>query len=82
MFTALKVASVLAMIGAVVGDYFGGSTRSLGVQVQSSVSLSQFETAWAAILVASILGIAFYTAVALAERFVLAWHPATGGASE
>src|SRR5437763_7215446 len=45
--TALKVASVLAMIGAVVGDYFGGSTRSLGVQVQSSVSLSQFETAWA-----------------------------------
>src|SRR5437764_362651 len=77
VFTALKVASVLAMIGAVVGDYFGGSTRSLGVQVQSSVSLSQFETAWAAILVASILGIAFYTAVALAERFVLAWHPAT-----
>ena len=82
VFTALKVASVLAMIGAVVGDYFGGSTRSLGVQVQSSVSLSQLETAWAAILVASILGIAFYTAVALAERFVLAWHPATGGASE
>jgi NitT/TauT family transport system permease protein len=82
VFTALKVASVLAMIGAVVGDYFGGSTRSLGVQVQSSVSLSQFETAWAAILVASILGIAFYTAVAVAERFVLRWHPATGGASE
>jgi NitT/TauT family transport system permease protein len=82
VFTALKVASVLAMIGAVVGDYFGGSTRSLGVQVQSSVSLSQFETAWAAILVASILGIAFYTAVATAERLVLRWHPATGGASE
>jgi NitT/TauT family transport system permease protein len=82
VFTALKVASVLAMIGAVVGDYFGGSTRSLGVQVQSSVSLSQFETAWAAILVASILGIAFYTAIAVAERFALAWHPSTGATRE
>jgi NitT/TauT family transport system permease protein len=75
VFTALKVATVLAMIGAVVGDYFGGSTEALGVQIQSSVALGQFETAWAAILVASILGIAFYSAIALAERFALSWHP-------
>ena len=54
----MKVASVLAMIGAVVGDYFGGSTEALGVQIVSAVSLAQYETAWAAILVASILGIA------------------------
>lgn len=79
LFSALKVASVLAMIGAVVGDYFGGSTEALGVQVQSSVALSQFETAWAAILVASILGIAFYAAVAVAERLALSWHPSTRG---
>ena len=77
LFTALKVASVLAMIGAVVGDYFGGSTSALGVQIQSSVALGQFETAWSAILVASILGITFYSAIALAERFVLSWHPST-----
>jgi NitT/TauT family transport system permease protein len=75
LFTALKVASVLAMIGAVVGDYFGGSTKALGVQIQSSVALGQFETAWAAILVASILGIAFYAAIAIAERLALRWHP-------
>ena len=72
---ALKIASVLAMIGAIVGDYFGGSTEALGVVIQSSVSLSQFETAWAAILVASILGIAFYAVVSIAERYVLSWHP-------
>jgi NitT/TauT family transport system permease protein len=77
LFTALKVASVLAMIGAVVGDYFGGSTSALGVQIQSSVALGQFETAWSAILVASILGITFYSAIALAERFALSWHPST-----
>jgi NitT/TauT family transport system permease protein len=82
VFTALKVASVLAMIGAVVGDYFGGSTEALGVQIQSSVALGQFETAWAAILVASILGIAFYSAIALAERFSLSWHPSVRSRSE
>lgn len=75
VFSALKIASVLAMIGAVVGDYFGGSTEALGVQIVSSVSLAQYETAWAAILVASALGIAFYASVALVERLVLGWHP-------
>jgi NitT/TauT family transport system permease protein len=75
VFSALKIASVLAMIGAVVGDYFGGSTEALGVQIVSAVSLAQYEKAWAAILVASALGIVFYAAIALIERFVLAWHP-------
>ena len=75
LFSALKIASVLAMIGAVVGDYFGGSTEALGVQIVSSVSLAQYETAWAAILVASVLGIAFYASVALVERLVVGWHP-------
>jgi NitT/TauT family transport system permease protein len=70
------------MIGAVVGDYFGGSTEALGIQIQSSVSLSQFETAWAAILVASILGIAFYAIVAVAERLALGWHPSVRGTAE
>jgi NitT/TauT family transport system permease protein len=64
------------MIGAVVGDYFGGSTTALGIQIQSSVTLSQYEYAWSAILVASILGIAFYASIALVERIALAWHPA------
>jgi NitT/TauT family transport system permease protein len=75
LFTALKVASVLAMIGAVVGDYFGGSTKALGIQIQSSVTLAQYEFAWAAILVASILGIAFYSVIAFVERLALNWHP-------
>jgi NitT/TauT family transport system permease protein len=75
LFSALKVASVLAMIGAVVGEYFGGSTEALGVQIRNSAALFAFETAWAAILVASILGIGFYLAIALAERLTMGWHP-------
>jgi NitT/TauT family transport system permease protein len=82
IFTALKVATVLAMIGAIVGDYFGGSTEALGIQIRASVGISQFEYAWAAILVASILGIAFYAAVALVERLVLRGHPVTRAATE
>lgn len=82
LFSALKVAAVLAMIGAVVGDYFGGSTEALGVQIVSAVSLAQYETAWAAILVASVLGIVFYSAVAIVERVVLSWHPSIKGRTE
>jgi NitT/TauT family transport system permease protein len=78
VFTSLKVATVLAMIGAIVGDYFGGSTEALGIQIRAAVGISQFEYAWAAIMVASILGIAFYAAVAAVERLVLRWHPAGG----
>ena len=75
LFAALKVASVLAMIGAVVGEYFGGSQEALGVQIRNSAALFAFETAWAAILVASLLGIAFYLAVAFVERLTMDWHP-------
>jgi NitT/TauT family transport system permease protein len=74
VFTGLKVATVLAMIGAIVGDYFGGSPNSLGTLIRRSAGIFAFETAWAAILVASVLGIAFYAAVALAERLSMSWH--------
>jgi NitT/TauT family transport system permease protein len=82
IFTGLKVASVLAMIGAIVGDFFGGSAETLGVKIYSSTQIFAFETAWAAIMVASILGIAFYGAIALAERVVLGWDPSTRGGQQ
>jgi NitT/TauT family transport system permease protein len=82
VFASLKVAAVLAMIGAVVGDYFGGEIDALGVQILSAVSQAQYETAWAAILVASVLGLAFYAFVAVIERLALGWHPAIRGAAE
>ena len=80
LFAALKVASVLAMIGAVVGEYFGGSQGALGVQIRNSAALFAFETAWAAILVASLLGIGFYLAIALVERLTMDWHPSARAA--
>jgi NitT/TauT family transport system permease protein len=75
VFTALKVASVLAMIGAIVGEYFGGSFNSLGVLINSDANIFNFERAWAGILVASLLGLALYGAVVVTERAVVSWAP-------
>jgi NitT/TauT family transport system permease protein len=75
IFTSLKVASVLAMIGAVVGEYFGGSFNALGVLIRSRAQILDFNSAWAAILVACVFGIGFYAAVAVAERLVIRWAP-------
>lgn len=75
LFTALKVASVLSMIGAIVGEYFGGAMNALGVTINTDAQIFQFDAAWAGILVASLLGIALYGAVVLAERLVVRWSP-------
>ena len=77
LFSALKVATVLAMIGAVVGEYFLSPQEALGFQIRNSAALFQFELAWAAITVASVLGILFYSAVALVERLTMGWHPSS-----
>jgi NitT/TauT family transport system permease protein len=80
VFTGLKVATVLAMIAAIVGDYFGGSQEALGILIRRSAGIFAFDQAWAAILVASVLGILFYGAVALVERLAMSWHPSIRGA--
>ena len=77
IFTGLKVASVLAMIGAVVGEYFGGSFDALGVLIRSRAQVFAFEEAWAAIMVACLFGIAFYLTIELLERIVLRRFPST-----
>jgi NitT/TauT family transport system permease protein len=82
IFTGLKVATVLAMIGAIVGDYFGGSQDALGIQIRRQAGVFAFTEAWAAIVAASILGILFYGAVATAERLTMGWHPSARGTAE
>jgi len=79
LFAGLRVATVLSMIGAVVGDYFGGSTQSLGVFIVNKSSLFVFDQAWAAIVVASLLGVGFYLAAGIVERFALRWHVSARG---
>lgn len=75
LFTSLKVASVLAMIGAIVSEYFGGSLEALGANIKQDASLFQFEKAWAEIVIACLLGIGFYLAVVVLERIAMRWQP-------
>ena len=75
LFTSLKVASVLAMIGAIVSEYFGGSLEALGANIKQDASLFQFEKAWAEIVIACLLGIGFYLAVVVIERIAMRWQP-------
>jgi NitT/TauT family transport system permease protein len=77
LFTALKIATVLSMIGAIVAQYFGGSLNDLGVLINSRSQTFAYKEAWAGIFVACLYGIAFYVAVAVVERLALRWQPST-----
>ena len=78
VFTALRGCTTLAMIGAVVSEFFGGPMKSLGVYIKSTASLFQTRQAWSAILVTCALGLIFYFAVALAERLLMPWRVERG----
>jgi len=74
IFSALKVATTLAMIGAIVSEYFGGSTAGLGFKIRDDAGLFKYPEAWASILMASLFGILFYLVVSAVERALLHWH--------
>ena len=73
-FTGLKVSTTLSLIGAVVAEYFGGSSEVLGRVIVQSSSRLAFDVTWAAITVAAVAGIVLYLAVLAAERLVIPWH--------
>jgi NitT/TauT family transport system permease protein len=73
-FTALKVASTLSLIGAIVAEYFGGSGSVLGRMIVQSASALRFDITWAAVSLAAVAGIVFYVLIAAVERIVIPWH--------
>jgi len=74
LFTALKVGATLAFIGALVGEYFGGSSEVLGRIVLTSMSSGRFDLAWAGILIGAVAAIVSYLAISLIERIAIPWH--------
>lgn len=77
--TGLKIATTLSLIGAVVGEYFGGLSATLGRVVVSAASSLRFDVTWAAILVVSLAGIVLYLGVVVLERVLIPWHPSMRG---
>jgi NitT/TauT family transport system permease protein len=79
IFSALKVATTLSMIAAIVSEYFGGPITGLGVHLADDAALSKFALVWSEIIIASLLGIAFYFVVSLVERLAMPWHVSVRG---
>lgn len=74
LFNGLKVAASLSMIGAIVGEYFGGPRIALGVYITQEAAMFRFASAWAAIIIACLIGIIFYLLIVLVERLCMPWH--------
>ena len=75
IFNGLKIATTLALIGALVAEFFGSPTQGLGFRISTSFGQLAIDTVWAVILVAALAGSAFYGGVTLIERAVTFWHP-------
>jgi NitT/TauT family transport system permease protein len=74
IFSALRVASALSTIGAVVAEFFGGPRATLGVFITQEAAGFNFARAWTGIVMASLIGIFFYVVVLLVERWLMPWH--------
>ena len=79
IFNGLKVAATLALIGAIVAEYFGSPTRGMGFRISTEVGRLNIDMVWAEIVVAALAGSAFYATVSLLERLTTFWHPSQRG---
>ncbi|MGG5818651.1 ABC transporter permease [Falsiroseomonas sp. HW251] len=75
VFTALKVNAPLALIGAIVAEFFGSPTSGMGFRITTEAAKLALDLVWAEIVVAAAAGSVFYGLVALAERAATFWHP-------
>ncbi len=75
IFNALKINSTLALIGAIVAEFFGTPIVGMGFRISTEVGRMNIDMVWAEIAVAAVAGSAFYGVVALLERAATFWHP-------
>ena len=75
IFNALKINSTLAMIGAIVAEFFGTPIVGMGFRISTEVGRMNTDMVWAEIAVAAAAGSAFYGIVSLIERAATFWHP-------
>ena len=75
IFNGLKIATTLALIGAIVAEFFGSPTVGMGFRISTSFGQLALDMVWAEIVVAAIAGSAFYGLMVLIEKRVTFWHP-------
>jgi NitT/TauT family transport system permease protein len=74
IFNGLKINSTLALIGAIVAEFFGTPIVGMGFRINTEVGRMNIDMVWATILVAALTGTLFYGLLALAERRATFWH--------
>ena len=79
IFNGLKIATTLALIGAIVAEFFGSPIMGMGFRISTEVGKLNLNMVWAEITVAALAGSAFYGLVAMAEKAVTFWHPSQRG---
>ncbi|MEX0306841.1 MAG: ABC transporter permease [Ruegeria sp.] len=79
IFNGLKISTTLALIGAIVAEFFGSPTLGMGFRISTSVGQLSLDMVWAEIVVAALAGTAFYGLVAMIEKAVTFWHPSQRG---
>jgi len=75
VFNALKLNSTLALIGAVVAEFFGTPILGMGFRISTEAARMDLDLVWATITVAALAGSLSFGAIALIERTVTFWHP-------
>ncbi len=75
VFNGLKISSTLALIGAIVAEFFGSPIVGMGFRISTEVGRLGLDIVWAEIVVAALAGTALYGLISLIERGVTFWHP-------
>ena len=79
MFAALKVNATLALIGAIVAEFFGSPTSGLGFRISTEATKMNMTLVWAAVVVAAVTGSVAYALLVALERRAAFWHPSIRG---
>lgn len=75
LFNGLKICTTLALIGAIVAEFFGSPTVGMGFRIKIEVGRLAMDMVWAEITVAALAGSGLYGLMALLERRLTFWHP-------
>ena len=79
IFNGLKISTTLALIGAIVAEFFGSPTVGMGFRISTSVGQLALDMVWAEIVVAAVVGSLFYGFMVIIEKGVTFWHPSQRG---
>jgi len=81
IFNGLKIGTTLALIGAIVAEFFGSPVRGMGFRISTEAARFSLDMVWAEITVAAVSGSLFYGIVVLFERWITFWHPSQRGSA-